>query len=160
MGTNPFGGRVQPVRVNRIEIEGADISVWASASASCRMELHRIKRGPSEKVTLSTWCQGTQLWARRVSRCVSPTWPASYAHPHRVLSPLPPTDRRLFLDSRRIELHGRRGNLQSYARELRARRMESYPLHPLHRDNGDDEEGGCGGSVRANSRSPITIPRD
>jgi len=34
-----------------------------------------------------------------------------------------------FLDSRRIELHGQRSNLQSYVR-AKARRTESYPLHP------------------------------
>ena len=35
-----------------------------------------------------------------------------------------------FLNSRRIELHGQRSNLRSYAR-ARARRTESYPLHPF-----------------------------
>lgn len=63
------------------------------ASASCRAERRGAARrciaqnvGRAREVTLSTSRRDTQLWARRVSRCVSPTWPTSYAHPHRVLS--------------------------------------------------------------------------
>jgi hypothetical protein len=102
------------------------------------------KTWAEREVTLSTSHREAQLWARRISRCVSPAWPTSYAHPRRVSLPLPPTDRRClpFSIPRRIELHGRRSNLQSYARESASAPHGIVSVTSLR-------GGGGGGGVRA-----------
>lgn len=96
---------------------------WLNAAcrmARCIAARPDIKREPSREITLRRRAAKDQLWARRISRCVSPAWPTSYAHPRRVF-PSPPAPARANPPpvplSRRIELHGRRSNLQSYARE-------------------------------------------
>lgn len=157
----------RPTRhVNRIEIESIDIGLDQRASEQAMQRAawrDASQRGTALRCAAhKTWAEREitldrrraaedQLWARRISRCVSPAWPTSYVHLRRVsphafhynCRPFP------FLDSRHIELHGRRSNLQSYARaRARARLISVTSLRS------------GGGGMRANSRSPITIPRD
>lgn len=87
-----FGTRVQPaMKSNR---NRGHRCRPGPAATDCRMARciaawPDIKREPSREITLRRRAAAEdQLWARRISRCVSPAWPTSYAHPRRV-SPFP-----------------------------------------------------------------------